>query len=134
MRSALKAIIGWKVGCVAAVVAFLLVAGLLYGGEDGNRLKVQKKVDNIKTVSALKSSQDWITLTNQLAQYEAHYDDYTNRVAIANSKIALVTDTKTQTALQKVMDAMDKQGKMLDDVHDAVKKMKRIVADLVNVQ
>ena len=124
---------GWKV----AIIIGLMCSCTLAQSSDPTGAKAQivaGKQAKAQAVATIKSSPEWTGLTNQLAQYDGHYADYTNQIKIAGNKIALVADPATATALSKLLDVMDKQARMQDDVHDAVMKMKKIVVDTVNNQ
>lgn len=71
----------------------------------------------IGVVRDIRASAAWTGMTNQLAQYDAHYIDATN-------KIDQVTDAKTKAALTAMR-------RCVDDNHDAVVKMVAVVKKIV---
>jgi len=74
----------------------------------------------IKAGQILQADKHWTSMTNQLANYDAHYIDATN-------KIEQVTDAKTKTALTKSL-------KATDDCHDALVKLIKCFRDYVQGQ
>jgi len=86
-------------------------------------------------VKQLKASDSWINMQTQLDQYTNHLAQLNAQIITATNKIELVVDAATaKTALQKVQNEVEKEKQMLDDLHDAVKKMSKILIDYVNLQ
>lgn len=98
------------------------------------RLEVPTKVTKINSMWSLKQSDEWTKLNIKLDNYTTDYVIFTNKMADAQAKIDLVADASTKQALNKLIDAVNKQYQMLDDVHDAVAKMKKIIVDVTNIQ
>jgi len=76
-------------------------------------------------VKALKATDEWYT--NHLAQFQAAY-------TTATGKVDLVGDAATKLALQKMLAAMDKLAKMVDDLYATDKAQKRVIVDTVELQ
>jgi len=100
-------------------ILVLMVFGMMTMAGD-NRLTVPKKVEKINNMIALKDSNEWKKLTEKLDNYDAHYIAYTN-------KLAQVTDNNSKQAIAKLQN-------MVDDLHDCIVKMKKIIVDVTNNQ
>ena len=117
-----------------AIFIFCLMVGVVRGQDLSTHLTNPIKIQKSANIRTLKASSEWVNLNTQLDQYDAHYVNYTNALQTADSKIALVTDAKTQTALEKLSTAINKQQQLVDDLHDAVVKIKKILVDVTNNQ
>jgi len=95
-------------------LGILVIVATVFAAEPSpvNPAAVQKR-----DVKIMKTSNAWIAMTNQLAQYDDHYID-------ATDSIAEVTDAKTRTALTKSL-------KATDDCHDALVKLIKCFTDYV---
>lgn len=74
-------------------------------------------------VKIIKASNAYTAMTNQLAQYQGHYDSLTNLIATSNL---------TQT--NKVQQIFQKQVQALDDCHDALTKATKVLMDFIKSQ
>jgi len=85
-------------------------------------------------VKALKATDEWAKMSDQLAQYTNHLAQFQAAYTTATGKVDLVGDAATKLALQKMLAAMDKLAKMVDDLYATDKAQKRVIVDTVELQ
>jgi hypothetical protein len=116
-------VVGIAVTPALDVIGYLDHASPRTGWEQRRDAAIASNQVKMTALRALKSSPEYSSLTNQLAQYDGHYATLTNLIATADL-------TKTN----KVQDIMTKQRQATDDLHDALVKAVKLIKDLAGNQ
>jgi len=113
------------------VLLLVLVAIPCHAGEDHVFPTAVAKRSAVRTI---KSSDAWVKMDTQLSQYTNHLSQFNALVVTTTNKIESVSDANTKAALNKMQNEIEKLQQMLDDTHDAVVKMKKVLIDSVEMQ